>query len=186
MRLFIAIEILEKIKAELMEIVDKLKQAGADVKWVRPQGMHITLKFLGEVDENRKDKIIEILKQISEKKSPFTVTFKGLGAFPDLKRPRVVWIGIEKGGEELKGIAKELDVSLGNLGFLREKREFSPHLTLGRVKSGRNKNALVSALSSHNNFTLPELNVDKINLIQSILKREGAEYKTVVSCKWVD
>ena len=172
MRLFIAIEISEEIKTGLTKVVAKLKDAGADVKWVRPEGMHLTIKFLGEVDENRKDKIISGLEQVSEKKSPFTVTFKGLGAFPDLKRPRVVWAGIEKGREELKDIAKELEV-----------QKFSPHLTFGRVKSNRNENELVNALNAHNNFILPQLNVDKINLIESILKREGAEYRTVVSCK---
>lgn len=183
MRLFIAIEISEEIKTGLAKVVAKLKDAGADVKWVRPEGMHLTIKFFGEVDENRKDKIISSLEQVSEKKSPFTVTFKGLGAFPDLNRPRVVWAGIEKGREELKDISKELEASLSELGFSKEPREFSPHLTFGRVKSNRNKNGLVSALNAHNNFTLPQLNVDKINLIQSILKREGAEYRTVVSCK---
>jgi len=173
MRLFIAIEISEEIKTGLAKVVAKLKDAGADVKWVRPEGMHLTIKFLGEVDENRKDKIISSLEQISEKKSPFTVTFKGLGAFPDLNRPRVVWAGIEKGREELKDIAKELEV-----------QKFLPHLTLGRVKSGRGIKDLVALLvSASNGFALPELNVDKINLIESILKREGAEYRTVVSCK---
>ena len=166
MRLFIAIEVSEEIKAELKKVVDKLKEVDADVKWVRKEGLHITLKFLGEVDENGMDKIVNILEQISGEKNPFTVSFKGLGAFSDLKRPRVIWVGIERGKEELKDIAKELDV-----------REFSPHLTLGRVKSGRNRNELASALTDQNNLTMPELNVTKINLMESILKREGAEYR---------
>lgn len=179
MRLFIAVEISEEIKTGLVKIIDKLKETDADVKWVRQEGMHITLKFLGEVDEKRKDKIIESLEKISEKRHPFIVTFKGLGVFPDLKRPRVVWVGIEKGKEELSDIAKELDAHLSELGFLCEKREFAPHLTLARVKSSRGRKELTEGLSSYNNFVLPKLIVNEIILMQSILKREGAEYKRV-------
>lgn len=178
MRLFIAINISEEIKAGLKKIADKLKEIDADVKWVRPEGMHITLKFLGNVDENRKDKIMHVLEEISARKSPFTVTFQGVGVFPDLKRPRVVWIGIEKGREELKDIAKELDAHLSGLGFLKEAREFSVHLTLGRVKSSRGREKLVEVLESYN-IILPELFVQKISLMESILKREGAEYRKV-------
>jgi 2'-5' RNA ligase len=184
MRLFIAVEISEEIKTELTKIIDKLKEADADVKWVGPEGMHITLKFLGEVDEKRKDKIIERMEKIFTPTPKilvwgFTVTFKGLGAFPDFKRPRVVWLGIEKGKEELTEVAKELDACLSELGFPAEKREFSPHLTLGRVKSSRGREKLMDALSSYNNFVLPKLTVNEIILMQSILKREGAEYKRV-------
>lgn len=182
MRLFIAVEISEEIKREIVKITDKFKEAGADVKWVRPEGMHLTLKFLGEVDETRKDKIVDILKPISKTKSPFIITFQGLGAFPDLKRPRVIWIGAEKGKEELKNIAEEIEGPLSEMGFSKEKREFSPHLTLGRVKSNRGIKELVSLLTGCNDLILSELNADKISLIQSILKREGSEYKSVVSC----
>jgi 2'-5' RNA ligase len=183
MRLFIAVEIPEEIKIELQKLLEKLKTTDADVKWVRPEGMHITLKFLGEADEKSKDKIIAVLEEVSKKKNSFTVNFRGLGVFPGLKRPRVVWVGIEKGREELRDMAKELESALSELGFPKEAREFSAHLTLGRVKSGRNREKLVEDLKNYNDFVLPPFNADKINLMQSVLKREGAEYSTVVSYK---
>jgi 2'-5' RNA ligase len=178
MRLFIAIEISAEIKAELTKIVDKLKEAAAEVKWVRPEGMHLTLKFLGEVEEGRKGVVENILEKISTTKS-FTVTFQGLGAFPNLNNPRVIWVGIEKGKEELKKINGELETQLETVGFPKEERGFEPHLTLGRVKSGHNKVTLARMVTAESHLALTPLKVEKISLIQSILKREGAEYRRI-------
>ena len=178
MRLFIAVEISEEIKAELVKIVDKLKEAKAEVKWVRPEGMHLTLKFLGEVGEERKEIVGNILEKVSIAR-PFTVTFQGLGVFPNLNNPRVVWVGIEKGREELKKINGELEKLLAEAGFPKEEREYESHLTLGRVKSGYNKAALAKKLSAEGPLTLAPLKVEKIILMESILKREGAEYRRV-------
>lgn len=185
MRLFIAIELAEEIKTEIEKIVNRLRGADCDVKWVRREGMHITLKFLGEVEEGRKDKIQDILVRIAGVTAPFKVSFRGIGAFPDAwqKRPRVIWIGIEDGYEELKDLAEKLGVCLAELNFSEEKRVFSPHLTLGRVRSGRGIEELKKAMAEQEKFILPELNVNEIILMQSILKREGAEYRKVMSPK---
>ena len=178
MRLFIAVEISDEIKTELVKIVDDLKAAQADVKWVTPEGMHLTLKFLGEVGEGRKEIVENILERFSMVK-PFIVTFQGLGAFPNLNNPRVVWMGIENGREELKKINFELEKLLAEAGFPKEEREYEAHLTLGRVRSGQNKVALAKKLSAERPLALAPVKVEKIILMESILKREGAEYRRV-------
>jgi 2'-5' RNA ligase len=183
MRLFIAIELTDAIKIEIEKIVNKLREADCDVKWVRREGMHITLKFLGEVEEDKKNKIEDILVRVAGTTAPFKVSFRGIGAFPDLRRPRVLWIGIEDGGELLKEVAEKLEASLDELNFPGEKRAFFPHLTLGRARSNAGIEELKKAMAEEEKFILPELNVSEIILMQSILKKEGAEYRKVMSYK---
>lgn len=182
MRLFIAIDMSDEIKKRLAELIEVFRKIDADVRWVKPEGMHITLKFLGEIDGNIKDNIVDILKRTASERYPFTIKFHGVGVFPDFRRPRVIWLGIEKGRDELKDIAKELDVGLSTLGLPREEREYEPHLTIGRVKTGRGRKELIETINAYDRLNLPGLYVTRISLIESILKREGPEYKTVESC----
>ena len=142
LRCFIAIEIPETIRGAIVSSLDSLKKSGADVKWVSPENIHITLQFLGETEEALIPVIKEALDKILLPYSPFYIKIAGVGCFPDARRPRVIWVGTEESqpvinlhGDIAKGMAK--------LGYREEERNFTPHLTIGRVKSNRNVRELL-------------------------------------------
>lgn len=176
MRTFIAVELDKEIKKALSKIQDELKTTRADVKWVEPENIHLTLKFLGEVEENKIPKISQILKDISSQAKPFTIALSGLGAFPGLKYPRVVWIGIAEGKAELSKLAELIEARLVQLKFPKEKKGFSAHFTLGRFRSGKNKDVLCQKL---NTIQVPELKqeIKSITLFKSTLTPKGSIYE---------
>lgn len=178
MRTFIAVELDKEIKKTLSKIQDKLKTAQADVKWVEPENIHLTLKFLGEVEENKIPKISQILKDISSQLKPFTIALSELGAFGGLKYPRVVWIGIAEGKTELSKLVELIEARLAQLKFPKEKRGFSAHFTLGRFRSGKNKDILYQKL---NTIQVPELKqeIKPIALFKSTLTPKGPVYEKI-------
>jgi len=159
-RAFIAIEINEEARLELLKLQDKLKQLGADVKWVKPQNLHLTLKFQGDTPGNKIQNIKDILKEIAGKTSVFSISLSKLGAFPNLNSPRIAWVGVKKNSEELKKIAN----MLGN-------QTFSSHVTLGRFRYCK-KIAMPA-------FTGLDMTVSKITLFQSTLTPKGPVYKSL-------
>ncbi|MCX5715275.1 MAG: RNA 2',3'-cyclic phosphodiesterase [Candidatus Omnitrophica bacterium] len=185
MRTFIAIPLSNEIKQELSKIQSEFKQTNADVKWVEPENIHLTLKFLGEVTEEFLPKVKDALtKAISGFKS-FEISISGIGAFPKLDYPRAIWVGIEKGKDETKSIAEKLEDELEKLGFAREEREFSAHLTIGRVKSSKNKEALKKILltTAGQQLTTDSQKVSSITLYQSKLSPHGPTYATLHEAK---
>ena len=131
---------------------EQLKSSEADVKWVAAQNIHLTLKFLGEIDEIKLDKITRILEDTAKDKKPFYIRLSSLGAFPKINSPRIVWVGIDKGEKETKEIAKELEEKIVKIGIPKEDRPFSSHITIGRTRSSRNQEELVRNLNdlTHN------------------------------------
>lgn len=178
MRTFIAIELDKEIKKALSKIQDELKTTQADVKWVEPENIHLTLKFLGEIEENKIPRISQILKDISSQTKAFMIALSELGAFGGLKYPRVVWIGIREGKTELSKLAGLIEDSLAQLKFPKEKRGFSAHFTLGRFRSGKNKDILCQKL---NTTQVPELRqeIRSIILFKSILTSKGPLYEKI-------
>lgn len=142
MRSFIAIELSEEAREELGRVIDLLKKSGANVKWVKPGTVHLTLKFLGDVPEGRIQEIENALKGVSGKFPPFSMTLGQVGVFPDWKYVKVIWVGIAEGAQDAQELAKEVDEELSRIGFEKEKRPFKCHLTLGRVRSSRAKKEL--------------------------------------------
>jgi len=184
MRAFIAIELPEEIKTILSNIQDELRQTRADVKWVKPENIHLTLKFLGEVEQDKVSKIQLVLEEIAQENSPFAVYLSSLGAFPKLQYPRVVWIGITNEQLVLK-IAEHLEKEIVKIGLLAESRPFSTHITLGRVRSGLNRKALIEKLEFLNknlSSDLPEFRVLSLTLFKSTLTPQGPIYESVFSC----
>lgn len=182
MRAFIAVELPKEVRAFLSALQSGLKSANADVKWVEPDNIHLTLRFLGEIDQRQAEVISGVLENIASARNSFKLRLSGLGAFPEISSPRVIWVGTEQAGQELKDIARNLEEELGKTGFPREEREFSPHITLGRLRSGKNRQALVKALESllqQNQSACPEFTVDKITLFKSTLTAKGPVYETV-------
>ena len=175
MRLFVAIDLPSNIKEKLANIQAKLKEANAGVRFVSPEGIHLTLKFLGEVAEDRVGKVIEALAENVPRISPFNLKVEGLGAFPSISRPRVVWAGV-KAPDELLTLAEEIEKAMVKLGFPKEERDFSPHLTLCRIKSPQGIDRLIKIVMEEKDISLGEFTADGYFLIQSILRPEGARY----------
>lgn len=179
MRIFIAIELSESIRNALAQIQSHLKYAGADVKWVEKDNIHLTLKFLGEVTEEKIEKIKSALDQIASKTKPFEISLKDIGAFPKIDYPRVIWVGLDKSANESKILAENIDEALSKIGFQKESRPFAAHLTIGRVRSPKNKDALKEKILSAANSQLPITNsqlISSIILFQSTLTPKGSIY----------
>jgi len=179
MRCFIAIPIPGNIHSQLSKIQSQLKETDADVKWVGIDNIHLTLKFLGEVDEQKIKAISEKLKEIADKHTCFQTRAEKAGAFPTLSNPKVVWIGLNKNEEKINNLQKEIEGSLHSFGFEKETRLFHPHLTLGRVRSKKNIQKLTEEIKTLSSFQSDCFTADKIVLFKSILKPQGAEYTTL-------
>jgi len=182
MRTFIAIELPQHIRDKLFKLQTILKKSNADVKWVEPRNIHLTLKFLGEIDKNKSVKIAEIIEDAAKKSRQFRINLSSIGAFPDMESAQVIWVGIDKGNNEIETLAKELEERFEILGILKEKRLFSPHITIGRVKNLLNKDKLAQALRESESYFSGkniEFDVTKINLFKSILGPSGPAYETL-------
>lgn len=177
MRTFIAIPFIEQAYQELAQLQDKLCKSNADVKWVEPANIHLTLKFLGEIDDEQVVKIKTSLDEIVKNHRPFNIHLAKIGAFPKLSYPRVVWVAIDEGCQECKTLAKSIEEAMEKLGFKKEERPFSPHLTLGRVRSAKNKPQLIAAIEKEKDFAAQnKVSVGKIILFQSTLTPKGSIY----------
>jgi len=183
MRTFIAIKLPTQIKDYLASLQEELKKSGADVKWVAPDNIHITLKFLGEIDEKQLGEISLIMDRVSSDIKGFTVNLDTPGAFPNIKSPRVIWMGLNKGDQQLKTIAKELEERIEKLGIPKEDRAFSSHITLGRTRSGLNRDKLIAALQiaskPRNQTQTSEFPVTSVTLFKSTLTPKGPIYEVV-------
>lgn len=183
MRTFIAIELPREIKSFLAELQNKLKESGADVKWVEPQNIHLTLKFIGEIDENKLDQIARIIENVAQDKKTFSICLSSIGAFPKIDYPRIIWIGIDdKGDTETKQIAEELEDNLTKIGIPKEGRLFSSHITIGRTRSTQNRNKLAQEMKNLMNISGQEnlkFAVTKIILFESNLTPKGPIYKVL-------
>ncbi|HHN65622.1 MAG TPA: RNA 2',3'-cyclic phosphodiesterase [Nitrospirae bacterium] len=178
MRCFIAIEIDEEVKKAVQDLIDQLRSMGGDVRWVRPEGMHITLKFLGEIEDRLVNTIKNILKKIGENHSVFSLTLAGTGVFPDYSRPRVLWVGI-RGNGELQSLYEDIEEAMLNLGFKKETRGFNPHVTLGRIKSLRELKETLACLRRYRGHNFGKIDVKGISLMKSTLKPTGAVYERI-------
>lgn len=168
--------------SKIAEFENKIKQSGVIVKLVEPKNIHITLKFLGDTDEEQIDEIEEIMKKAVEGIDPFNIQLKSTGVFPNQNYIKVVWIGINN-GDQIGIIVNKIDEKLSEIGFKKEKREFSAHLTIARVKSAKNKEQLLQVLEKYKEFEFAEIKVDSIKLIKSELTQKGPSYTTLKEVK---
>lgn len=155
----------------------KLVQTGADVKLVEPQNIHITIRFLGNITIATAEKIFQEMKQVQF--SPFNVEIKGIGAFPKPSYPRVIWAGITIGADQLKKVFSELEPRLQSIGFTPDSRGFSPHLTIARVRSSRNKHQLAELVSENADYQFGIVNAKCLRLKKSDLTPRGPIYSTL-------
>lgn len=174
MRAFIAVEISGAARDAVARLQERMKAAGADVSWVKPENLHLTLKFLGEIGEERVQGLVETLSS-SLHLPPFTFALEGAGAFPRPERPKVLWAGINEGKEALLQLAREVEAVCGRCGFPAEERPFSPHLTIGRVRSPRGLDRLAKELQG-TAFQGGKTEAREIILFQSVLSPYGPAY----------
>lgn len=179
MRAFIAVETSPEIKARLQELIRRLKRPNADVKWIEPQGMHLTLKFLGEITPGFLAGVEAGLAAAAGRGRPFELQVSSTGAFPPHSRsPRVFWAGVAA-GPELAELQADVEAEMEKLGFPRERRPFSPHLTLGRVKGPAGLARVMAELEKETAAFFGAMTVERVTLFQSTLRPQGAEYAAI-------
>ncbi len=187
LRCFIAVELPEEIRAGLSRLQAKLKSGNeSPVKWVDPYSIHLTLKFLGNINEDMTSPITEAMAEAAQGVSPFRLEIKGLGVFPNLRRVQVIWVGMSGEVDRLLQLQKGIESSLARLGFAPEARAFTPHLTLGRVRerASADERQKLGELIAGTRFELAyPFPVEAINLMRSQLTREGAIYSQISSVK---
>ncbi len=179
MRLFIAIEIPEGIKQEMAKAQEQLKRSGASAGWTRPEGIHLTLQFLGEVPEEKAGGIRDALRKAAEGTVGFRLEIGGAGVFPDARRPRVVWMGVSGDLDRLQALQGAVEDAMTGIGFAGEDRKFTPHLTLGRIRDIRSRDAWQKALDGIRDIRLGEFAVTAVSLMKSELRHSGAVYTEV-------
>jgi 2'-5' RNA ligase len=178
-RLFVALEIPSSIRQNLAALLSSFRSVTKEPRWVRAENLHVTLKFLGEVVEAKVDTVRGSLGGIRSDKA-VSLEFRGLGFFPNEKRPRVFWAGMEA-TPNLKTLAGDIEGAMEKLGIPREKREFSPHLTLARFERPRLPEALRNLITDNQQREFGSLRTNEFHLVQSKLKPGGAEYTTVAT-----
>ncbi|MCK5326994.1 MAG: RNA 2',3'-cyclic phosphodiesterase [Candidatus Latescibacteria bacterium] len=177
LRTFIAIALPEAVQDKVDALLSDLRKADAAVRWVPAQNLHLTLKFLGDVEEARLPDLYAGIRKATEGIEPFRITLTGLGAFPNPRRPRVLWIGLDV-PEAMKTLYCNLEEELSCLHFPREKRKFSPHLTIGRVKAERGMEHLMSVVE-RTEFGPETISVARIVALKSELRPAGAVYSAL-------
>lgn len=178
MRLFVAARITAEIQQQVGDFLEQFHKLPGRVKWVEPHNIHVTLKFLGEAETNELDSIKRAVAGSASAFGAFEVTLQQCGVFPNMRAPRVFWIGINDPQKRLTSLAAKIDLGLAPLGFDPEKRAFSPHLTLGRVKEDDRLEMVKEAFGKASFGPVP-LQVNEIHLIESQLRPSGPVYKDV-------
>ncbi len=174
MRLFVALDIPDTLRRALRELMARLKAECSDARWVRPEGIHITLKFLGETDEAKLDSIKLALAPVHCDRA-VELDFRGIGFFPNEFHPRVIWCGVEA-SSNLTLLAADVDRALQPLGFPAESRAFTPHLTLARFDSHKGLDTLVRTTNNLKSYDFGSARQSEFYLYRSFLKPGGAEY----------
>ncbi len=188
MRVFVAVDIDDGIRKAIAELQEQLKSElkldKKAVKWVRPGAMHLTLKFLGEVKDKAITEVCDIVKQVAEKHKAFDLSIENVGSFGG-KSARVLWVGTGAGSKQLERLVGELDERLGDIGFAREKKAFTGHLTLCRIKDYKAGIKLVKKANSIVDFVAGVTNVDSVKVYESKLTSAGPVYTVLAESKMV-
>ena len=176
-RAFIAVNLAASVIEEIAKVQSVLQEARGDIRWARLEGLHLTLKFLGDISRNQVEPILAALGEVAGKQSSLRIMAQGLGAFPHFRRPRILWIGLR--GEGLSELQEKIETTLMPLDFPPEEREFSPHLTLGRVRSLRGWEQMFPIVQEYENVGFGESLIDQVTLYQSDLRPSGAVYSSL-------
>ena len=180
-RCFVAVEIPASIQALMKPVQTHLQSQIRKASWTKPGNFHLTLKFLGDVRPEAINDISEAIERVTETHSPFSIAFGGIGAFPNLARPRVIWMGIKQGASTVSRLAEAVNLELAHLGFSTDNR-FHPHLTLARLRTAMNLEPLKNILRKYDTIDGGSMRVSEIALMQSQLHPNGAIYTPLNLC----
>ena len=178
-RAFIAIELAEPVRRGLADLQEDLGRGGADVKWVTPANLHLTLKFLGQVEEDTVPRVCGIMAEAVEGLAPFGLRIAGAGSFPSGRRPRVVWVAAHEAGSTLVVIHRRLEKGLSSVGVAPDGRRFVAHVTLGRVRTGRRVERLAEGIDRAAEREFGGVTADALTLFESTLTPTGPIYTAV-------
>jgi len=182
-RSFLAIELPEAIRKRIEDIQKDLRSSNSDVRWVSPEKIHLTLKFFGNIEESRVDTITTSIEPLVEGTPHFSLEVRGMGAFPNIKNPRVLWMGLIDEKQVLVPLQKQLESTLETIGFQVEDRLFRPHLTLGRMNSGRGKDELIGRIQKYKEERFGDVEVKRLVLFKSDLRPTGPIYTALRELK---
>jgi 2'-5' RNA ligase len=181
LRTFVAIDLSKSVRDRAVVLQESLARSAPDVKWVEPQNLHVTLLFLGEVEDRTLPAVCRAVADVCKTHVPFVLTVEGVGCFPSPRRPRVVWIGLGQGTQEVVALHDELEGPLLDLGcYRREERQYTPHITLGRVRGEASADELAAALAKKAGWQGGEVRMGEVLVLSSELTPDGPVY-TVLS-----
>lgn len=179
-RTFVAIELEEAIRQRVASLIQKLAWVPADVKWVEPHNLHLTLKFLGDVEQGQIARVCEAVARAAAEVPAFEFELRSTGAFPNLGRPRTIWVGAGEGQQAVAELARYIEKALEPLGYPREGRRFQAHLTIGRVRRGGPALAeLADRLQALNDVELGRTAVEQVVVFSSRLSVSGPTYEAL-------
>ncbi len=175
-RIFIAVHLDDVLRREIARLEERLREAGAPLRWISPANLHFTVRFLGEITPAQLAQVRLAAREVALSAVPFRLALQGVGAFPSLARPQVIWIGVREGGDQLAAVSARLDEALAIHRFPREQRPYVAHLTITRLKHQRRWGEIVRALSGFKDAPVGAQEVDSIAIMESHLQPEGARY----------
>ena len=175
-RSFVAIVLSEEVRTAVAAEIARLRPLGSSVSWIAPPNLHLTLKFLGELLPDALEQVKESLTEAVAGVRPFSLHFYGLGAFPGMARPRVLWVGVDEGSPAAQALQARVEAAFSRRGFAREERPYSPHLTIARVRDPRGLAELQQALARDARMEFGRLHVGGLSLMRSDLSPAGARY----------
>ena len=178
-RSFLAADISDPARKEVAALVTSLEQLGADVGWVKPENLHFTLKFLGYASQDQVSRTKDLMASISLEQKSFSVHLAGLGGFPNLDRPAVLWVGLDEGAQAMGVLAQKLELGVSAIGFHEEGRPFSAHLTLGRVRSSRALSNLSQKIKLSTFSSSHRIVLDHLTFYKSTLTQQGPIYEVI-------
>lgn len=177
LRTFIAVEISAETRSRARQLIERLRGTDAKISWVKPDCLHLTLKFLGDVDLRDIPGVCEAVTRAVADLPPFEIEAHGAGAFPTAARPRTIWLGVGRGADDMIALHDAVDRALGGIGYRHEQRRFRPHLTVGRVRGGRDLDALGQLLAQHADFAGGVSSIDEVVVMSSDLTPDGPDYE---------
>jgi 2'-5' RNA ligase len=176
-RTFVAVELDDATRRAATDLIEEFRGISADVKWVESENLHLTLKFLGEVEEREIHRVCQIVERAVAEIAAFDLEVRGVGAFPNPNRPRTIWLGGGRGSEELGNLAARIESALAAIGYPKESRRFSPHLTIGRVRNGGPAIApLAELIHQYADRRIGTVPVSEVTVFSSVLGRSGPTY----------
>ncbi|NQT12237.1 MAG: RNA 2',3'-cyclic phosphodiesterase [Planctomycetes bacterium] len=179
-RTFVAVKLDSAVCANAAELIEEFRSAGADARWVDPENLHVTLKFLGDVDAREVHEVCRAVEDAVGEATPFELEIRGAGAFPNAERPRTVWLGVGAGAQEMVALNRQIEPPLEKLGYRREARRYQPHLTIGRVRrGGPGMLELAALLGEHADFEVGRTRVREVIVFSSELGRSGPTYQAL-------